>query len=65
MESRNTTTKKFIAELTEADIRKACFILDLLEGLSYEKIADFHRRESYINKVQTIQADIRHIKEML
>ena len=61
----NTTTKKFIEELTDSEIRKACFILDLLEGLSYEKIADYHRRENYINKVQTIQADIRHIKEMI
>ena len=61
----NTTTKKFIADLTEEEIRKACFIIDLLEGLSYEKIADFHKRERYINKVQTVRTDIEHIKEMI
>lgn len=61
----NTTTKKFIAELTDEEIRKACFIVNLLEGLSYEKIADFHKRERYINKLQTVEADIRHIKELI
>ena len=61
----NTTTKKFIEELTDEEIRKACFILDLLEGVSYVKIADYSKREKYINKVQTIQADIRHIKELI
>lgn len=61
----NTTTKKMIMDLTEEDIRKACFILDLLGSLSYEKIEDFHKRERYVNKIQTIEADIRHIKELI
>lgn len=61
----NTTTKKFIAELTEDEIRKACFIVNLLESISYEKISDFHKRERYINKLQTVEADIRHIKELV
>ena len=61
----NTTTKKFIAELTEEEIRKACFIVSLLESLSYEKISDFNKRERYITKLQTVEADIRHIKELI
>ena len=61
----NTTTKKMIADLTDDEIRKACFILTLLESVSYEKISDYHKRERYINKVQTIEADIRHIKELV
>lgn len=57
-------TKKMIAELSDNDIKTAEYILYLLEQLVYSR-ADADAFEKYIRYLQTIQADIRHIKELV
>ena len=60
----NNTTKEFILNLTESDIAKAEAILYALESIAWSKF-DWDKATSYCNKVQTIEADIRHIKELI
>ena len=61
----NATTllNEVISELTESDIRTACRVLTVLEGIAWKKF-DFEKASAYCQKVQTIETDIRHIKEL-
>ena len=63
----NTTaefTVKAIQALKAEDINTATFILQLLAVLSYEKM-DISKGERYRKKLDSIETDILHIKEMI
>ena len=63
----NTTTeftRKAIEALKAEDINTATFILQLLAVMSYEKM-DIKKGERYRQKLDTIEADIIHIKELI
>ena len=63
----NTTTdftKKAIQALKPEDINTATFILQLLAVMSYEKM-DYKKGDRYRAKLDSIETDILHIKEMI
>lgn len=64
MSNTTTFTKKAIQALKPEDINTATFILQLLAVMSYEKM-DISKGERYRKKLDSIEADIIHIKELV
>ena len=57
-------TKKAIAELTAEEIATAEKVLILLENISYE-LKQGQSGETYRHRLQIIESDVRHIKELI
>lgn len=57
-------TKNFILSLSESDMRKIDVVLCALRSLSYEKM-EWERGELYRAKLDTVERDIHHIKEII